>query len=123
MITVLDNFHFDLSAVSACEGSGQDEGDCGNGEEEDATEGNDTDTKEAVPQEEESEGLEEREKKGTNERSKALAMKIYKNIVKTILPNLQQVLTKKVFATHVYMVAMTLLPSIILHRLTLQAIS
>ena len=47
--------------------------------------------------EQEDRGEEMEKEQSMDGKSKALAMKIYKNIVKTILPNLQQVLTKKVW--------------------------
>ena len=58
----------------------------------------------AVAGEEEHEVVEEEERGMENEcsvdKKEALARKIYRSIVKTILPNLQQVLTKKVTQTH-----------------------
>ncbi len=107
VITVLDNFHFDLSLVSSeClhgDGGrhGNDTGAAGDAATTIADRGKsgDGETKRGATVDEEGgeeEAAEEVEVDETEGRSRAVAMKIYRTIVKTILPNLQEVLTKKV---------------------------
>ena len=111
MIAVLDNFHFDLSTVLSRDCLQDTEGnhDSSLNEHVAVSHGNTSEIKDGVlsdvqpPEREEDDEDDEggaddadNESSKDEDKSKALALKIYRSIVKTILPNLQQVLTQKV---------------------------
>jgi hypothetical protein len=116
VIVILDNFHFDLSLVTTEQESGV-KGQFGTsiGDGKSVSVDNEQEGAESVQVNAESaelddekevgveEGEEEKEEEsgsgkdaGQDDRKQALAQRIYRSIVKTTLPSLQRVLTKKV---------------------------
>lgn len=98
---MLDSFHFDLSLVTPDDAHvslyGDGGGSQGNMESTSSySHGNVSGDDDVRSEEKLSEEMEEDDENGDLLKKKALALRIYRTIVKTILPNLQDALTKKV---------------------------
>ena len=104
MVAVLDNFHFDLSLAQPLHGedtttagtnSGQEISDMAPDEDEETKAGHQT---EDLPMEEDSEETREGKslREGELSKQRAMAQKIHRAIVNSILPSLEAVLTKRV---------------------------